>query len=110
LSSKWKIEKGIAHAEDVAVNTGMFRLAATGSLDMTRDQFSNLELTILNREGCAAFGQTLNGPFDAPETKGMLNLGLISNPAGNLAKMLAKPSTTACNPVYYGSIKHPVVK
>jgi AsmA protein len=110
MSSTWKIKDGMASAEDVAINTGRYRLAVTGSLDMTRDQFNNLEVAILNREGCAAFGQVLSGSFDNPTTKGMLNLGLINNPTGDLAKILARPAQVSCEPVYSGSIKHPVMK
>jgi uncharacterized protein involved in outer membrane biogenesis len=110
LSSSWKIREGVATPEDVAFNTGRYRIAIKGAIDFTRDQFQNTQVAILNRKGCAAFGQVFTGPFDDPVTEGMVNLGLINNLTGDLAKTLAAPSQTACNPVYSGSIKHPVVK
>jgi hypothetical protein len=107
MRSNWKIQEGKAISEDVAINTGKYRIAVNGTLDFTSDQYQDLELSIINREGCAAFSQRLNGPFMAPETEGMLNLGLFRGEIDNLEAMLSRPAQGGCEPVYTGSVKHP---
>ncbi len=108
LSSSWTISKGHAHTKDVAINTGKYRIALNGTLDLTTDQYQDFEIAIVNWEGCAAFSQTLNGSFMDPATKGMLNLGLFKGPLDNISKMLSEPTHRECVSFYNGSVKHPL--
>lgn len=107
MSSSWKIEKGKAKAEDVALNTGAYRIALKGNLDLTTDQYQDLEIAIVNWEGCAAFSQKLNGSFTEPDTQGMLNLGLFKGPLDDLPTMLSRKTHLECVSFYNGSVSHP---
>ncbi len=67
LVSKWDIEKGIAHARDVALSTAENRLALAGGLDYVNLQFKDTRVALIDPEGCAVVEQRIQGEFHDPE-------------------------------------------
>lgn len=107
MASNWNIKNGIAHAEDVAFSTINYRMAMDGSLDFRKNRYNNLTIALINKEGCAAVSQVMNGDFSDPETKSINSIGAITRPIDNLWKDLTKPFRNPCTPIYSGSVEHP---
>ncbi len=84
LISNWTIEDGIANAHDVAFRTNKYRIAMTGKLDFKNDVYQEVNISLLNNDGCAAFSQKINGPFIDPETESINAFGTIFGPVDNL--------------------------
>ena len=107
LHADWKIKNGIARAHDVALRTAKYRIAATGSLDLTRDSFDNFSLSMLDKNGCTVFSQTLNGQFSDPESSSFAIKGVKMRSVADIQKLLMMPSKRSCSPVYSGTVAHP---
>lgn len=66
LVSVWRIEGGVAHAQDVALATGRNRLALKGGLDFVHGRFADMTLAALDAEGCAKVRQEIRGELSNP--------------------------------------------
>ncbi len=64
--SRWKVTKGVAHAEDVAMATGENRLAFQGALDFVRDEYSDVVVAVIDSNGCEKVRQRVHGPIAKP--------------------------------------------
>src|SRR5690554_5468760 len=51
--SDWRIENGVAVAEDVAFSTEENRLALNGALDIGESRIEELRLALVDSDGCA---------------------------------------------------------
>jgi uncharacterized protein involved in outer membrane biogenesis len=107
LVSNWRIINGVANSQDVAFSTSKYRLCLTGGLNFTTDSYSDVTISLINRDGCAALSQKIEGPFLNPETKSYRSDGMVTRPIENLWQDLAKPFRSSCTPVYTGSVEHP---
>lgn len=108
LISSWTIKNGIANARDVAFRTNKYRIAMTGNLDFKNDIYQDVNISLLNKDGCAAFRQKINGSFSNPETESINAFGTIFGPVENLWKDLTKPLRRPCTLVYTGNLEHPI--
>ena len=66
LYSRWTIEDGVATATDVALATERNRVAARGALDFPERTFRDMEVAVINHDGCSLIRQRVRGDFDAP--------------------------------------------
>lgn len=110
LVSNWSIKNGLSTAQDVAFSTKKYRVAMTGNLDFKNDIYKDVDISLINKDGCAALSQRINGSFIEPETESINAFGVISGPIDNLWKNLNKPLRRPCIPVYAGSVEHPIQK
>lgn len=65
LVSDWNVEKGEAHAQDMAMATLQHRLALHGSLDFADEQFRDVIVAVVDLQGCAQVKQKDLWPFPA---------------------------------------------
>jgi len=108
LVSNWRIINGVANSQDVAFSTSKYRLCLTGGLNYATNSYSDVTISLINRDGCAAISQKIDGQFLNPETKSNKYGGMVSGSIENLWKDLSKPFRSACTPVYTGSVEHPL--
>jgi AsmA protein len=66
LVSEWKVERGVAHAQDVAMATKANRIALQGGLDFVGDRFDEVTLAVIDAQGCAKVKQKIHGTFQNP--------------------------------------------
>lgn len=107
--SRWKVEKGVAHAVDVALATTANRLALHGGLDFVTDEYRDVTIALLDASGCAKAQQKISGPF----TKPIADQSGVLVPIGPILKLLNKAKTlisgpaAACEVFYSGSVAAP---
>ena len=104
--SKWKVEKGVAQATDVALATNANRLAVQGGLDFVTNQYRDITVALLDANGCAKARQKISGAF----TKPIIDKSSFLVPVGPLLRLLEKAKTfiagpaDTCEVFYNGSV------
>ncbi len=108
LFSDWKVEAGIAQAEDVALATRQNRIALKGKLDFVDKRFDDVTIALIDARGCARVQQKIRGPFVKPVVEKPSVLTSLAGPALNLLKQ-ARDFVTgeACPAFYTGSVPAP---
>jgi AsmA protein len=104
LVSQWKVENGIAHAQDVALATKENRLAMKGALDFVNREFDDVTIAFLDDQGCALVEQKIIGPFRKPEIEKANVLVSLTGPISNLVGRAKKLVGVKCAVFYAGSI------
>jgi AsmA protein len=99
--SKWKIERGVAQAKDVALTTRENRLALHGGLDFVNDDFDDVVIALVDSRGCAKVRQKIRGTFDHPVVEKPDAFASITGPFRNLA---GKLEGGRCEVFYSGSV------
>ncbi len=108
LISKWKVKRGVAEAEDVALSTGINRLAVKGSLDFVSGRYENVTVAVIDKKGCATVTQKITGPFAKPQIEKVNVLTQVVSPVIGLFKKVEKfLSGGKCRAFYSGSVKPP---
>ena len=108
--SRWKVEKGVAQAGDVAMATGESRLALRGGLDFADDEYDEVFVALVDSNGCARVRQRIRGPFSKPVVE---KPGVLTSVAGPVVNLLGKamdllPGTgSKCEVFYSGSVAPP---
>jgi len=104
--SKWKVEKGVAHARDVALTTSHNRLALQGGLDFVDEKFDEVFVALVDSKGCAKVRERIRGPFGNPVVEKPGVLASITGPVRNLFRDI--PGADAkCDVFYSGSVAPP---
>ena len=107
--SRWKVDKGVAHAVDVALTTNENRLAVQGDLDFVRNQYQGIVVALVDANGCAKARQKISGSFSQP----IANQSNILLPIGpflrllDSAKALLSGGNDKCDVFYSGSLAQP---
>jgi len=107
--ARWKIEKGVAHAVDVALTTNANRLAIRGDLNFVNEQYRDVVVALVDDNGCAKARQKISGPFSKP----VVEQSIILVPLGPLlrllesAQALLKGGPDKCEVFYSGSLTSP---
>ena len=107
--SRWKVEKGVAHAVDVALATTANRLALHGGLDFVADEYRDVTIALLDASGCTKAQQKISGAFSKP----IADQSGVLVPIGPILKLLNKAKTlisgpdTTCDVFYSGSVAAP---
>lgn len=106
--SDWKVEDGVAHAQDVAMATGKNRIALHGGLDFVNERFDDVIIALVDGRGCARVRQRVRGTFKEPavEQPGLLQ-SLAAPAVGLLRKGADLVSSGDCNVFYAGSVAPP---
>ena len=108
--SKWKVEKGVAYAKDVALATSENRIAMQGGLDFVADEYDEVFVGLVDSDGCAKVRQRIRGPFSSPVVEKPNVLVALAGPALNLlskARDLLPSSGSKCEVFYNGSVAPP---
>jgi AsmA protein len=108
LVFNWRLEGGLAQAEDVALRTKENRLAVHGAIDLLERRYHGLTLALLDREGCAELTQEIVGPLASPS---VTKIELLRSLAGPISGLLRKAwdllDPRPCEPFYQGEVAHP---
>ena len=108
LVSEWKVERGVAQAQDVAMATKENRVALRGGLDFVNDQFNEVTLALVDAKGCAKVQQKIRGSFQNPIIE---KPNLLTTLAGPALRLLKKGSDLVlggqCDVFYAGSVAAP---
>jgi uncharacterized protein involved in outer membrane biogenesis len=107
--SRWQVEKGVAHARDVAMATGENRLALHGGLDFVHDEFDEVFVALVDSKGCARMQQRVRGPFGKPVVEKPSILTSLAGPVVNLIEKARDllPGKEPCEAFYSGSVAPP---
>jgi AsmA protein len=86
LVSDWKVDRGVAHAQDVAMATKENRVALHGGLDFANERFNEVTMAVIDSKGCAKVVQKVRGSFRKPVVEKPSILGSLTGPAVKLVK------------------------
>jgi len=108
LNSEWQVEKGVAHARDVALATEKHRVALQGELDFVNETFSDVTVALIDAEGCTKVRQTIRGSFQQPEVEQPSVLRALTGPVRKLIQLGRDffPGGE-CEKFYAGSVASP---
>lgn len=108
LVSEWKVEGGVAHAQDVAMATRRNRIALQGRLDFVNDKFDDVIVAVIDAKGCATVQQKIRGSFESPVVEKPNFLASLAGPALRLLKKGRETFLGAhCDVFYAGSVAVP---
>jgi AsmA protein len=107
LVSNWRIERGVAHATDVAMATKENRVALKGGLDFVNGRFDEVTVALIDAKGCARVKQRIRGPFRQPEVEEPHVLSALTGPARKLLKDVKELFDGKCDVFYAGSVQPP---
>ncbi|MHB8624290.1 MAG: AsmA family protein [Sulfuricaulis sp.] len=86
LVSDWKVDRGVARAQDVAMATDKNRIALTGGLDFVNERFDDATMALIDAKGCAKLRQKIRGSFRKPVVQPPSVLMSLAGPALRLLK------------------------
>lgn len=86
LVSEWKVEHGVAQAQDVAMATEKNRIALTGGLDFVNERFDDVIMALVDAKGCAKVQQRIRGTFQKPVVEKPSIFKSLTGPALRLLK------------------------
>jgi len=108
IVSEWKIEHGVAHAQDVAMATNKNRIVLKGGLDFVNGRFDDVTVALIDAQGCAKLNQKITGPFQNPVVEKPNILVALAGPALKLLKKgRAILPGGKCEVIYAGSVAPP---
>jgi AsmA protein len=86
LVSDWKVERGVARAQNAAMTTNKNRIALQGGLDFVNERFNDMTVAVIDAQGCAAVRQKIHGSFQKPVVEKPSILKSLTGPALTLLK------------------------
>jgi AsmA protein len=106
--SNWRVERGVAHAKDVALATNENRIALQGGLDFVNQRFADVTVAAIDAGGCARVRQAIRGSFGKPTVEKPRVLKSLAGPMLKLYRQArglfpSKP----CEVFYTGSVAAP---
>jgi uncharacterized protein involved in outer membrane biogenesis len=108
LVSDWKVERGVAQAQDVAMATNQNRIALVGRLDFVNGRFDDMTMALVDAQGCAKLRQKIRGTFQKPVVE---KPSVLKSLAGPALKLLKKGRDIfpggECEVFYAGSVVPP---
>ncbi len=108
LVSDWKLERGVAQAQDVAMATQANRVALQGRLDFVGERFDAVTMALVDAKGCARLKQKVGGSFRQPEVEKPNLLVSLAGPALGLLKKGGELLLgQECEVFYAGSVAAP---
>jgi uncharacterized protein involved in outer membrane biogenesis len=108
LVSDWKVERGVAQAQDVAMATNKNRVALHGRLDFVKQRFDGVTVALIDAKGCVRVRQKIRGAFKKPVLERPSALKSLTGPVTKLLKQVESlfPGG-ACKVFYAGSVAQP---
>jgi hypothetical protein len=108
LVSDWRVQRGVAHAKDVALATTKNRIALQGGLDFVNEQFVDVTVAMVDAEGCPKVRQVIHGAFGTPQVEKPHVITSIAGPALKLLKQARGLFPAGpCEVFYSGSVAPP---
>jgi len=108
LVSDWKVEHGVAHAQDVAMTTNKNRIALQGGLNFIDNKFDKVTVALIDANGCATFRQKISGSFQKPVVENQSLSKTLTGPIRKLLKMGRDIFPGGkCKAFYAGSVAPP---
>ena len=107
LISRWKVERGIAEAQDVALATPENRIAMKGGLDLVNDTYDDVTVALVGPQGCARVEQKIHGSFNKPGVEKPNVLMSITGPARKLINKGKRLFGAKCTVFYSGAVQPP---
>jgi uncharacterized protein involved in outer membrane biogenesis len=108
LVSDWKVERGVARAQDVAMATNKNRVALHGGLDFVSQRFDGMTVALIDAKGCAQVRQRIRGPFNKPLLEKPSALKSLTGPVTSLLKDVESLFPGGeCEVFYAGSVGQP---
>jgi AsmA protein len=108
LVSDWRIERGIARTNDVALATKANRVALRGSIDLVNDRFDDMTIALVDAKGCVKLRQQIRGTLAQPSVD---RPSLVRSLTGPAARLLKKGTDLlmgdACDVFYAGAVAAP---
>ena len=108
LVSDWKVGRGMAQTQDVAMATNKHRIALQGGLDFVNERFNDMTVAVIDEQGCATVRQKIRGTFQKPVVEQPSILKSLTGPA---LKLLKKGRDLfpggECEVFYAGSVAPP---
>ena len=108
LVSDWKVERGVAHAQDVAMATNQNRIALHGGLDFVNERFNDVTMALIDAKGCARALQKIRGTFQKPVVE---KPGIFKSLTGPALKLFKQGRDFfpggECEVFYAGSVAPP---
>jgi len=106
--SEWKVEHGVAHAQEVAMATNKNRIVLMGGLDFVNGRFDDMTVALIDDQGCAKLTQKVSGPFQKPVVEKPNILVALAGPALRLLKTGRDILPGGeCEVIYTGSVAPP---
>jgi uncharacterized protein involved in outer membrane biogenesis len=108
LVSDWRVERGVAHAKDVALATSKNRIALQGGLDFVDRRFADVTVAAIDANGCARVWQVIRGSFGKPVVEKPRVLASLAGPVLKLYKRTRGLFPAGpCEVFYSGSVAPP---
>jgi AsmA protein len=108
LVSDWKVDRGVAQAQDVAMATNKNRVALKGALDFVNERFDGVTLALIDAKGCAKVRQKIRGTFQKPLVEKPSTLTSVAGPVSKLLKQVRDLFPGGeCVVFYAGSVAPP---
>jgi hypothetical protein len=108
LVSDWKVERGVALSQDVAMATNENRVALQGGLDFVNERFDDVTVALINAKGCIRAQQKIHGPFKEPVVEKPSTLKSLTGPVVRLLEKVGKLFPGGeCEVFYAGSVAPP---
>jgi len=106
--SDWKVERGIAQSQDVAMATDKNRVALQGGLDFVNQRFDDVTVALIDDKGCIRVQQKIHGAFNKPAVEKPSTLKSLTGSVANLLKQVGRLfSGGECEVFYAGSVAPP---
>jgi uncharacterized protein involved in outer membrane biogenesis len=108
LVSDWKVERGVAYSQDVAMATNKNRVALQGELDFVNQRFAHMTVALIDAKGCVRAQQQIHGHFKKPVLEKPSVLKSLSGPVVRLLKQVGNLFPGGeCEVFYAGSVAQP---
>jgi len=108
LVSDWKVERGVAYSQDVAMATNKNRVALQGELDFVNQRFAHMTVALIDAKGCIRAQQQIHGHFKKPVLEKPSALKSLSGPVVRLLKQVGNLFPGGeCEVFYAGSVVQP---
>ncbi|MEO6976127.1 MAG: AsmA family protein [Gallionella sp.] len=106
--SDWKVEHGVAQAQDAAMATNENRLAFNGKIDFVNERFIGVTMALVDAKGCAMVQQKISGTFQKPVVEQPNVLKALAGPALKIFKKARDIFPGGeCEVFYAGSVAAP---
>ena len=90
LVSDWKVERGVAQSQDVAMATNENRVALQGRLDFVNERFDDVTVALIDAKGCIKAQQTIHGAFKKPVLEKPSTLKSLTGPVVRLLEKVGR--------------------
>jgi AsmA protein len=106
--SDWKVRRGVAQSQDVAMATNKNRVALQGRLDFVNQRFDHVTVALIDAKGCIRAQQQIHGDFTKPVLEKPSTLNSLTGPVARLLKKLGSLFPGGeCQVFYAGSVAQP---